>query len=358
MQCARNFKVTFTELWGHLHERKVQLYYGEICPCLFSTDKAEHFAEETQDAFEKQPDLRDEIKGFLLFRFCVGLAGEPGDEGVAGSESEGVALRVGGRGAVVGRDAVFHEHVVCGALPDIVFRVIGGEVAVHLLGTVGEEGLAEAGQAYVGGAVGDPGEVVEVGDHVAGFRDDIRVVVADEDPDGGILQFFKTGGRRLGDGGERQTGGEEIRVGGEHIPYHTAAGGVTGDVDAGRVDSFGVLRDKIVDDRFQRRRAFLIPAVVTALGAGSQQKAAPSVFKPRLILVAGPVAELIPLQLRSRELAGSLAVQPDRQRVFDRVFLTVYRGEIHIIVVAVPPVLKLVIELARTRGKRQGRNRK
>ena len=97
------------------------------------------------------------------------------------------------------------------------------------------------------------------------------------------------------DSGEGQTGGKEIRVSGEHIPDHAAAGGVPGDVDTGRVDVVGVLRDEIVDDGFQGACPFLIPAVIEALGAGSQQEAAPRVLKPRLILVAGPVAELIPL---------------------------------------------------------------
>lgn len=321
------------------------------------SDKAEHFTEKVEEAVEEEAELGEEGKGLLFRRFFVGLAGEPRDECVAGGEGELVSFGVNGGGTEIRGNAVFHEHIVGGAFPDVVLRVGGGDAAIHLLGTVGEEGLAEAGQAYVGGAVGDAGKVVEVGDHVARLRDDIRVVVADEDPDGGILELLKPGGRGLGDGGERQTGGKEIRVSGEHIPDHAAAGGVAGDVDTGGIDMFGVLRDEIIDDRLQRACPFLIPAVIAALGTGSQQKTAPRVFKPRLILVAGPVAELVPLQLRPRELSGTLAVQPDRQRVFDSVVIAVHRREIHIVVTAVMSVFKLVIEFAGARGKGQCRSR-
>ena len=149
-------------------------------------------------------------------------------------------------------------------------RVGGGYFAVHLFGAVGEEGLREAGQTDAVGAVSDTGKVVEVGDHVAGFRDDVGVIVADEDPDGGVLQFGQPRSRGLGDCGEGQTGSEEIRVGGEHIPDHAAAGGVAGDVDAGGVDMLRVLRDEVVDDGFQGACSLLIPAVIEGLGAGSQ----------------------------------------------------------------------------------------
>ena len=199
---------------------------------------------------EEEAEAGEEGEILLDVRLFVGLAGEPGDEGVAGGEGEFVAFGVDGGGAAVGGDAVFHEHVVGGAFPDIVLRVVGWPVAVHLFGAVGEEGFTEAGQAHAVGAVGDAGKVVEVGDHVARFRDDVGVVVADKDPDGGILQLGQPRRRGLGDGGEGQTGGEEIRVGSEHIPDHAAAGGVSGNVDAGGVDVVGVLRDEVVDDGF------------------------------------------------------------------------------------------------------------
>ena len=42
-----------------------------------SSNKTKHFTEKVDNALEEKPDLRNKIKFFLFFRFCVRLAGEP-----------------------------------------------------------------------------------------------------------------------------------------------------------------------------------------------------------------------------------------------------------------------------------------
>ena len=77
----------------------------------------------------------------------------------------------------------------------------------------------------------------------------------------------------------------------------------------------------------------------------------------RPIFIDGPVAEIIPLQLRPRKRAQSPAVQPDRQRILAVVILALDRREVDVVVAAVPAVVKLVVEFAVAGGERESKGR-